>query len=175
MATVIETLDYYDIKHTNTGPEVMFICPFHNDTSFGSAFFNLHKEVFKCFSCKAGGSLYQFVADLEHCDLEKAVQLVDSDFVGIFTDTESVQKVIDKKIDKLYVGNVEGYTIELIEALINRLYTRLVGIDLHTTQQVIEICTYIMYYSNRYDKDAILNIYKQLSLIINEATHERIN
>jgi len=168
MASVIETLDYYDIKHTIEGPEIMIICPFHNDTSFGSAFFNLHKEIFKCFSCKAGGSLYQFVAKLEHCDLDKAIQLVDSDFIGVFTSTEAVQKVVDKKITKLYQGNREGHIVELVDALINRLYSQLHNNSIEVIQQCISICTYLMYNNDKITQDEVLNIYKQLSITINE-------
>jgi len=83
MYGVREVLDHYGIEYetSHEAGEILFLCPFHEDMNIGSASFNLQTEVFCCFSCGAGGNIYQFVAKMEGCSTKEAGDLIDNDFI----------------------------------------------------------------------------------------------
>ena len=82
MTEVQEILTHYKIEFEpgRRPSELAMICPFHDDHSFGSAFFNEDTGIFNCFSCHVGGNIYQFVSKMESCTMQKAQQLIESGF-----------------------------------------------------------------------------------------------
>lgn len=55
------------------------ICPFHDDTN-PSLTLPREKNIFKCFSCGAGGDAITFVSKLKHLSNLEAVRLINNDF-----------------------------------------------------------------------------------------------
>ena len=49
------------------------LCPFHQERT-PSFTVNPHRQIFKCFGCGAGGSVFRFVMDYEHIDFVSAVR-----------------------------------------------------------------------------------------------------
>ena len=49
------------------------VCPFHNERT-PSFTVNPQRQIFKCFGCGAGGSVFRFVMDYEHLDFPSAVR-----------------------------------------------------------------------------------------------------
>jgi DNA primase len=49
------------------------LCPFHSERT-PSFTVNPHRQIFKCFGCGAGGSVFRFVMDYEHVDFPTAVR-----------------------------------------------------------------------------------------------------
>ena len=57
------------------------LCPFHSERT-PSFTVNPHRQIFKCFGCGAGGSVFRFVMDYEHLDFVAAVRKL-ADKAGI--------------------------------------------------------------------------------------------
>ncbi|MEO6785656.1 MAG: DNA primase [Chthoniobacteraceae bacterium] len=57
------------------------LCPFHTERT-PSFTVNPHRQIFKCFGCGAGGSVFRFVMDYEHVDFIAAVRKL-ADKAGI--------------------------------------------------------------------------------------------
>ncbi len=57
------------------------LCPFHTERT-PSFTVNPHRQIFKCFGCGAGGSVFRFVMDYEHVDFITAVRKL-ADKAGI--------------------------------------------------------------------------------------------
>ena len=49
------------------------LCPFHQERT-PSFTVNPQRQIFKCFGCGAGGSVFRFVMDYEHIDFIAAVR-----------------------------------------------------------------------------------------------------
>lgn len=62
---------YFPLKRAGTTYKAL--CPFHQERS-PSFTVNPAKQIFKCFGCGAGGSVFRFVMDYEHLDFTAAVR-----------------------------------------------------------------------------------------------------
>jgi DNA primase len=65
--------DYVSLK--KKGANWMACCPFHQEKS-PSFSVNPSKEMFYCFGCRKGGSVFTFVMELEHVTFPEAVKIV---------------------------------------------------------------------------------------------------
>jgi DNA primase len=65
--------DYVTLKRR--GANYMACCPFHSEKTPS---FNVHpgKGIFKCFGCGAGGSIFDFVMQIEGCSFPEAVRII---------------------------------------------------------------------------------------------------
>src|SRR6516225_10365177 len=65
--------DYVTLK--KRGANYIARCPFHSEKTPS---FNVHqsKGIFKCFGCGAGGSVYDFIMQIEGCTFPEAVRIV---------------------------------------------------------------------------------------------------
>jgi DNA primase len=70
---------YFPLKRT--GATWKALCPFHQERS-PSFTVNPQRQIFKCFGCGAGGSVFRFVMDYEHIDFTTAVRRL-ADRAGI--------------------------------------------------------------------------------------------
>jgi DNA primase len=70
---------YFPLKRA--GSAYRALCPFHQERT-PSFQVNPHKQIFKCFGCGAGGSVFRFVMDYEHIDFVTAAKKL-ADRVGI--------------------------------------------------------------------------------------------
>ena len=88
---IVELVGQY-VALTKRGREYVCICPFHDDHK-PSMYVAPAKQIFKCFSCGAGGGVFQFMCLYEKLSFPEAVKaLADS----------LVNRAIDEK------KNVEG-------------------------------------------------------------------
>jgi len=70
-ADVVKIIGSYVTLKKN-GHRYVGLCPFHNETA-PSFSVDAQKQVYHCFGCKAGGSVIQFVMDIEHLSFSEAV------------------------------------------------------------------------------------------------------
>ena len=65
--------DYVSLK--KRGANYIARCPFHSEKTPS---FNVHqsKGIYKCFGCGAGGSVYDFIMQIEGCSFPEAVRIV---------------------------------------------------------------------------------------------------
>jgi len=71
-ADIVEVVGGY-IELKNRGRNFLGLCPFHNDNK-PSLTVSPEKQIFKCFSCNAGGGAINFVMDYEKLEFIDAVK-----------------------------------------------------------------------------------------------------
>lgn len=72
-------------------------CPFHNEKT-PSFNVNPQRQIFKCFGCGAGGSVFRFVMDYEHIDFGAAIRKL-ADRAGIRIVEEELSPEEDAKLN----------------------------------------------------------------------------
>ncbi len=70
-ADIVQIIGSYVTLKKN-GHRYVGLCPFHNETA-PSFSVDGQKQVYHCFGCKAGGSVIQFIMDIEHLSFAEAV------------------------------------------------------------------------------------------------------
>ena len=70
-ADIVSVVSAY-VPLKKNGHRYVGLCPFHNETA-PSFSVDGQKQVYHCFGCTAGGSVIQFVMDVEHLDFPEAV------------------------------------------------------------------------------------------------------
>lgn len=78
-ADIVDIISKY-IPVTKKGRNYVAVCPFHNDTN-PSMQISTDKQIYKCFSCGAGGNVFTFVEEFEKISFIEAVKIV-ADFIG---------------------------------------------------------------------------------------------
>src|SRR3954468_14956146 len=69
---IVEVIgSYFPLKRA--GATYKALCPFHQERT-PSFTVNPHRQIYKCFGCGAGGSVFRFVMDYEHLDFGEAVR-----------------------------------------------------------------------------------------------------
>ncbi len=71
-ASIVQVVSSYVALRKN-GHRYVGLCPFHNEKTPS---FNVdeQKQVYYCFGCKAGGSVIQFIMDIEKLDFTEAIK-----------------------------------------------------------------------------------------------------
>lgn len=77
---IIDVISSY-LPLTQKGKNYFGVCPFHEDHS-PSMSVSTDKQIYKCFSCGAGGNVFTFVKDYENVTFIEAVKIV-ADRYGI--------------------------------------------------------------------------------------------
>src|SRR5262249_9580693 len=62
--------DYVSLK--KKGRDWAACCPFHNEKT-PSFYVSQSKQIFKCFGCSKGGSVFDFVMEIEGCSFPEAI------------------------------------------------------------------------------------------------------
>lgn len=75
-ADIVQVISNY-INVIKKGNSYVAVCPFHNDTN-PSMQISQTKQIYKCFSCGAGGNVFTFVQDYEKIPYADAVRKVAS-------------------------------------------------------------------------------------------------
>jgi DNA primase len=65
--------DYVSLK--KKGRDWAACCPFHNEKT-PSFYVSQAKQLFKCFGCSKGGSVFDFVIEIEGCSFPEAIRIV---------------------------------------------------------------------------------------------------
>ncbi|HEY5037432.1 MAG TPA: CHC2 zinc finger domain-containing protein, partial [Chthoniobacterales bacterium] len=69
---IVEVIgSYFPLKRAGTTWKAL--CPFHQEKS-PSFTVNPQRQIFKCFGCGVGGSVFRFVMDYEHIDFPTSVR-----------------------------------------------------------------------------------------------------
>lgn len=70
-ADIVKIINSY-VPLKKNGHRFVGLCPFHNETA-PSFSVDAQKQVYHCFGCKAGGSVIQFVMEIERLSFQEAV------------------------------------------------------------------------------------------------------
>ena len=126
---LIEQTDIVDVvsRYVNlkrSGRNFVGICPFHDDKN-PSMNVSPERNMYHCFSCKAGGDAINFIQEYEKLNFPEAVEKLASmqNFTLEYTD----EKSNFKKLDKEALSIVKAYYQSLLyqnKAAINYLYSR---------------------------------------------------
>ena len=109
---IVDVISSY-IQLTGAGKNYFGVCPFHDDHK-PSMSVSKEKQIYKCFSCGAGGNVFTFVQDYENISFIEAVKLL-ADKAGIplainskITKQEKYQDYLDmyELANKLYMNNL---------------------------------------------------------------------
>ena len=73
---IVEVISNY-VPLTKKGKNYFGVCPFHDDHS-PSMSVDPVKQIYKCFSCGAGGNVFTFVMNYENIEFVQAVKLLGS-------------------------------------------------------------------------------------------------
>jgi DNA primase len=65
--------DYVSLK--KKGRDWAACCPFHNEKT-PSFYVSQGKQLFKCFGCSKGGSVFDFIMEIENCSFPEAIRIV---------------------------------------------------------------------------------------------------
>jgi DNA primase len=79
-----------NISLIKQGKNYKGLCPFHNDTS-PSMIVSPDKQIFKCFSCGAGGNVINFVMDYEKISFSEALKKLANN-VGIEANVGAIKR-----------------------------------------------------------------------------------
>lgn len=119
---IVDIISEY-LPLTARGKNYFGVCPFHDDHS-PSMSVNKERQIYKCFSCGAGGNVFTFVRDYENISFLEAVQKV-AEHAGISLQFSREQTKNTSKYtkyyemyamaSKFYTNNL--YTEEGIEAI----------------------------------------------------------
>lgn len=69
---IVSLIEHY-VPLEKKGKEYLGVCPFHDDHS-PSMHVSPDKQIYKCFSCGAGGNAYRFLMEIEKISFVEAVQ-----------------------------------------------------------------------------------------------------
>lgn len=101
--------NYLEIKQS--GNYYKCLCPFHDDTN-PSLHIDINKDIYKCFSCGAGGGTLKFVMEYENIDINNAKNKINS-ILGV-----NLYKYNDNNIDFKRKEILDNY-ISLANAFLN--------------------------------------------------------
>ena len=73
-ADIVQIVSSY-VPLKKTGHRYTGLCPFHNEKT-PSFSVDAQKQLYYCFGCKAGGSVIQFVMEIEHMSFQEAVEFL---------------------------------------------------------------------------------------------------
>ena len=83
-ADIVSVIGSY-VQLKKNGHRYVGLCPFHNEKS-PSFYVDGQKQVYHCFGCKAGGSVIQFVMDIERLTFPEAVEFLANQLQGSVPD-----------------------------------------------------------------------------------------
>jgi DNA primase len=78
---IVTLVGEYGLPLHRTGSKYKTICPFHDDHN-PSMELNPDRQSFKCWSCGAGGDIFDFVKDFERVDFPEALRML-ADRAGV--------------------------------------------------------------------------------------------
>ena len=79
-ADIVQVIGSY-VNLKRNGSRYVGLCPFHNEKT-GSFHVDAQKQLYHCFGCKAGGTVINFIMEMEHLSFPEAVAFL-ADRYGI--------------------------------------------------------------------------------------------
>ena len=86
---IVDVISSY-INLTPKGKNYFGVCPFHDDNN-PSMSVSPDKQIYKCFSCGATGTVFKFIMDYENISFREAVQKV-ADIGGVHINLHQIKK-----------------------------------------------------------------------------------
>jgi DNA primase len=109
--------DYVSLK--KKGRDYAACCPFHNEKT-PSFYVSLSKQLFKCFGCGKGGSVFDFVMEIEGCSFPEAVKVVaDKSGVQIPAVTEDKAEYEARENQRAELQQLNQWATEFFEQSLN--------------------------------------------------------
>lgn len=99
-ADIIDIISDY-IPLTTKGKNYFGVCPFHDDHS-PSMSVSRERQMFKCFTCGAGGNVFTFVSKYENISFVEAVKKV-ADKVGVNLNISNITSRVSKNKTELEI------------------------------------------------------------------------
>ncbi len=93
---IVDVISGY-LHLTKKGSNYVGICPFHNDRN-PSMSVNQARQMYKCFSCGAGGDVFKFVMDYENLTFPEAVKVL-ADRAGVQLPSREYSKEARQQAD----------------------------------------------------------------------------
>ena len=116
---IVEVIgSYFPLKRA--GPTYKALCPFHQERT-PSFSVNPQRQIFKCFGCGAGGSVFRFVMDYEHIEFTAAVRKL-AERAGIRIESESLSQADRHRLDlrrrllSLHAEATEFFHLQLLRS-----------------------------------------------------------
>lgn len=105
-ADIVDVVGHY-LTLTRSGRNYKAICPFHDDTT-PSLNISTSKQIYKCFSCGAGGNVFTFVSNYEKVDFVESVfkvaeitgQVIDVDMSSYKQPKDPLKQPLYKVLDE---------------------------------------------------------------------------
>lgn len=105
---IVDIISSY-VSLTPRGKNYFGICPFHDDNN-PSMSVSTDKQIYKCFSCGATGTVFKFIMDYENVSFNEAVKKI-ADIGGIQVDIGKVRKKSEfPKQHEIYDLSLKFYT-----------------------------------------------------------------
>lgn len=115
-ANIVDIISRY-INVIKKGNNYVAVCPFHNDTN-PSMNISVDKQIYKCFSCGAGGNVFTFVSEYEKVSFIGAVKKVASyinyDLSSFNLEETKKEDPIKAKLLNLVKDTCEFYNYNLL-------------------------------------------------------------
>lgn len=122
---IVQIISNY-INVIKKGNSYVAVCPFHADKN-PSLMISKQKQIYKCFSCGAGGNAFTFVQNYEHISYLEAVRKV-AEFIG-FNDAslQSTERQIDQETKNILTclkdaGDIYHYALKSQEGQVGKNY-----------------------------------------------------
>jgi len=91
------------VKLTHAGRNFKGLCPFHNEKT-PSFMVSSERQIFKCFGCGKGGSVFDFLMEYDHIEFVEALEILAGE-VGVTLTRRPAQTREGELKDKIYEVN----------------------------------------------------------------------
>lgn len=162
---IVDVLSNY-VSLIKKGKNYTCICPFHNDTN-PSMVVSQEKQIYKCFSCDAGGNVITFVQNFEKISFVEALKKL-AQRASIELDiVESKPRVIDEdSLEYYHLNNEASVLYEYLLVENNNSVVKNYLEERHLTKEIIE--RFRIGYAPL--DDSLTNLFKTKNLNVNKAS-----
>jgi len=105
--------DYVSLK--KKGRDWAACCPFHNEKT-PSFYVSQSKQIYKCFGCSKGGSVFDFIMEIEGCSFPEAIRIVaDKTGVTVPVETENTREYEEREGQRAELTQLNQWATEFFE------------------------------------------------------------
>src|SRR5262245_34356671 len=105
--------DYVSLK--KKGRDWTACCPFHNEKT-PSFYVSQSKQIYKCFGCSKGGSVFDFIMEIEGCSFPEAIRIVaDKTGVTVPADTDNSREYEEREGQRAALTQLNQWATEFFE------------------------------------------------------------
>jgi len=105
--------DYVSLK--KKGRDWAACCPFHHEKT-PSFYVSQGKQIFKCFGCSKGGSVYDFIMEIEGCSFPEAVRVVaEKTGVTVPVETDNTREYEERVSQRAELMRLNEWAIAFFE------------------------------------------------------------